>query len=214
MNGVHDCGGMMGYGPVRAEADEPVFHADWEARMFALSGLVGGGWNLDEDRSACESMPPADYITTSYYEHWLYGLTTLLQSYGLASLDEISSGRAMTPAKPATPTHASAVWSAVTAPGGYCRNASAPARFKIGDRVRTRNIHPRGHTRSPRYLRGHQAEIIAVHGAHVFPDSSARGLGEDPQWLYTLRFSANDIWGNGSNDIIHADLWEPYLEAP
>ena len=102
MNGVHDCGGMMNYGPVRTEADEPVFHAHWEARMFALSGLVGGGWNLDQDRSASESMPPADYITTSYYEHWLHGLTTLLQNDGLASLDEISTGRAMTPAKPAT----------------------------------------------------------------------------------------------------------------
>lgn len=215
MNGVHDCGGMMGYGPVRPQADEPVFHANWEARMFALMTLVGdaGGWNLDEDRSASESMPPAGYITTSYYEHWLHGLTALLQNHGLASLDEITSGRALTPAKPATPTPASAVWSAVTTPGGYRRDVRAPARFRIGDRVRTRNIHPKSHTRLPRYLRGHQAEIAAVHGAHVFPDSNARGLGEDPQWLYTLCFSASDIWGNGATDLIHADLWEPYLEA-
>jgi hypothetical protein len=99
MNGAHDCGGMMGFGPVRPEACEPVFHAPWEARMFALMNLVGdiGGWSIDEDRSACESMAPGDYITSSYYEHWLHGAETLLQKHGLATRDEIASGRAATP---------------------------------------------------------------------------------------------------------------------
>jgi nitrile hydratase len=105
------------------------------------------------------------------------------------------------------------VWSAVTTRGSYQRQAKAPALFQIGDAVRTKNIHPQGHTRLPRYLRGHVGEIIGVHGAHVFPDSNAAGRGEDPRWLYTVRFKADEIWGNGSRDLIHADLWEPYLEA-
>jgi nitrile hydratase len=85
--------------------------------------------------------------------------------------------------------------------------------FAVGDRVRARNIHPTGHTRLPRYARGKTGEIAAVHGAHVFPDSSAHGRGDDPQWLYTVRFSACELWGKDSRDLVHIDLWEPYLES-
>ena len=215
MNGAHDCGGMMGFGPVVAEDNEPVFHAPWEARMFALMSAIGdvGGWTLDEDRAACEAMEPGHYITASYYEHWLSGLEQLLQKHALASAGEIASGIAVGQGKPVTPTAAEDVWSAVTAPGGYERDVAAQPLFRPGDRVRTRQMNPVHHTRLPRYLRGHVGEIIACHGAHVFPDSNSRGLGEDPRFLYTLRFRAADIWGNGSRDLIHADLWEPYLEA-
>jgi nitrile hydratase len=183
--------------------------------MFALTSAVGdvGGWTLDEDRSACESMHPLHYVESNYYEHWLHGLEMLLQRHGLASAAEIASGRPSSPAKPVRPTLAADVWSAVTHPGSYRREAVAPARFAIGDKVRTRNIHPHSHTRLPRYLRGHAGQIVAIHGAHVFPDSNATGRGEDPQWLYTVRFSAAKVWGSPSRDQIHADLWEPYLEA-
>jgi nitrile hydratase len=105
------------------------------------------------------------------------------------------------------------VWAAVTAPGGYERRSDAAPLFKPGDMVRTRHLNPAHHTRLPRYLRGHTGEIVACHGAHVFPDSNSRGLGEDPRHLYTVRFSAAEVWGNASRDVIHADLWEPYLEA-
>lgn len=215
MNGAHDCGGTMGYGAVIVEAHEPVFHAPWEARMFALMSAIGdvGGWTLDEDRSACESMEPGHYITSSYYEHWLHGIETLLQRHDLATGAEIASGKASRPGKPVTPTSAEAVWPAVTAKGSYRREVNAAARFAIGNTVRTRLINPAGHTRLPRYLRGHAGEIVAIHGAHVFPDSNAHGGGENPQWLYTVRFRASDLWGNASRDTIHADLWEPYLEA-
>ena len=201
MNGAHDCGGMMGFGPVAPEANEPVFHAGWEARMFALMSAVGdvGGWTLDEDRAACESMHPGHYINSSYYEHWLNGLAILLRRHGLE--------------KTVTPTAAQDVWQAVTAPGSYRRNISAQPLFTPGDRVRARHMNPATHTRLPRYLRGHAGQIIAWHGAHVFPDSNAQGLGEDPRHLYTVCFHASDLWGNGSRDVIHADLWEPYLEA-
>ena len=215
MNGAHDCGGMMGYGRVVAEPNEPVFHSLWEARMFALMSTVGdvGGWTIDEDRSACESMHPGHYITSGYYEHWLHGLETELYRNGLATPDEIAAGRSLAPAKSVTPTPADAIWPAVTARGSYVRDVKATAHLKPGDRVRTRHMNPPTHTRLPRYLRGHAGEIVALHGAHVFPDSNATGKGEDPQFLYTVRFHAAEVWGNASRDLIHADLWEPYLEA-
>lgn len=215
MNGAHDCGGMMGFGRVVTEDNEPVFHAAWEARMFALMSAVGdvGGWTLDEDRAACEAMEPGHYITSSYYEHWLNGLAHLLLKHQLASAAEITSGIAAVKGKTVAPTPADAVWPAVTAPGGYQRETTATPLFRVGDRVRARHLNPTHHTRLPRYLRGHTGEIIVCHGAHVFPDSNSRGLGEDPRYLYTLRFRASDVWGHASRDLIHADLWEPYLEA-
>lgn len=215
MNGIHDCGGMMGFGPVVAEANEPVFHAPWEARMFALMSAVGdvGGWTLDDDRSACESMEPQHYLATSYYEHWLHGAEVLLVRHGLATPAEIVSGRMTLAPKTVTPTAAESIWGLVTAAGGYRRDSAALPLFKPGDRVRARSLHPRGHTRLPRYLRGHAGEIVSHHGAHVYPDSNSSGHGEDPQHLYTVRFRAAELWGNGSRDVVHADLWEPYLEA-
>lgn len=215
MNGAHDCGGMMGFGAIAQENDEPVFHTAWEARVFALMSAVGdvGGWTLDEDRAACESMHPGHYINSSYYEHWLNGLVILLHGHGLATAEEIAAGEVLEPARPLTPTAPHSVWPAVTAPGSYRREAKTGPRFGTGDRVRTRHLNPVTHTRLPRYLRGQAGVITACHGAHVFPDSNARGLGEDPQHLYTVRFSASDVWGNATRHLIHADLWEPYLEA-
>jgi nitrile hydratase len=203
MNGAHDSGGVMGFGPVIAEANEPVFHAPWEARVFAIAVAFGmhGGWNIDEDRSACENRPPAEYLRMSYYEIWLSTIETLMREKGI-------TGPATHP-----PLAPDGVHEMLMAPASYEREAAAPARFNAGDRVRTCNMHPKGHTRLPRYLRGHVGEIVTVHGCHVFPDSNAAGQGEDPRWLYSVRFSAAEIWGHGAKDMIHADLWEPYLES-
>lgn len=197
MNGAHDLGGMMGFGPIAAPPSEPVFHEKWEGRMAALSMTVPGDWNIDEDRSACESMHPAKYLQTSYYEHWLHGLETLLKKY--------------------TPDRSSVmrpenVWKSVTARGSYARDIPAPAAFAIGQRVRVKIMNPITHTRSPRYVRGHTCEVVKIHGAHVFPDSNAVGRSEDPQWLYTVRFTAKELWNHATDDTVMLDLWEPYLE--
>ncbi len=168
---------------------------------------------LDEDRAACESMHPGHYINSSYYEHWLNGLEILLRKHGLATAEEIATGRAVSKPKLVTPTPPEAVWPAVTAPGSHERKVSGPPAFKPGDRVRTRHMNPEHHTRLPRYLRGHTGEVVRWHGAHVFPDSNAEGKGEDPRHLYTVRFRAAEVWGRNTRDVIHADLWEPYLEA-
>ena len=205
MNGAHDLGGMMGFGPVVPERNEPVFHAAWEARVFALVLAAGehGRWTLDEDRSACENRPSAEYLRLSYYEIWLAAFSKLLNEKAVIG----------TPPSPFQVLRQENVAAAILARSGYVRQVPAPQEFKVGDKVRARNIHPAGHTRLPRYLRGHAGEIAAVRGAHVFPDSNAHGQGEDPQWLYSVRFEAREVWGNASRDKIHADLWEPYLAA-
>ena len=217
MNGPHDLGGQMGFGPIAPESDEPVFHSQWERRAFALTLAMGATrqWNIDISRHARENIPPAEYLSSSYYEIWLDGLVRLLTERGLATRDEIASGIMSEPARPVAGKLTAENVAAVLAMGGPAnRQPQGPARFRVGDRVRTKKMHPRDHTRLPRYLRGHAGEITAVHGTHVFPDSSAHGKGDDPQWLYTVRFTAPEIWGDSvcANDTISADLWESYLE--
>lgn len=218
MNGAQDLGGTMGHGPVNPEPGEPVFHSTWEQRAFALTLVMGfyGQWNIDAGRYARESLPPAQYLSSSYYQIWFAALCKLLVATGIATDKEVATGKAATPAR-ALPRGAIAAdeVGAILAKGGSAsRPAPGPAKFQVGDPVQTKNINPETHTRLARYLRGHAGEIVACHGAYVFPDSSAHGKGDDPQWLYTVRFSARELWGEDRNphDHVHADLWEPYLE--
>jgi len=209
MNGVHDMGGMHGLGPIAPEADEPVFHARWEARVLALTLAAGawGRWNIDAARHARESTPGAEYLRMSYYEIWFAGLV---------SRGEIASGR---PAAGATksmpPLTAEKVAGTLARGGPATRGGTRAPQFAQGDRVRTRNINPTGHTRLPRYARNHVGAVTRVHGCHVFPDANAHGLGEQPQPLYQVRFEARELWGEkdarGKN-AVHIDLWEDYLE--
>ena len=217
MNGAHDMGGVHGFGAVEPERNEPPFHAEWERRAFALTLAMGlpGGWNLDMSRSAREDRPPEDYLAKSYYEIWLAGLERLLAARGLVGKDEIAAGRMLHPAPPVKRTLAPDDVGKVLYRGGpTVREAHAPARFKPGDRVRAKNMHPRTHTRLPRYVRGHVGIIEEVRGCHVFPDSNATGAGENPQWLYTVRFDGRELWGPDGDPTskVSVDAWEPYLE--
>lgn len=217
MNGAADLGGMMGFGPVAAEPDEPLFHAEWERRAFALVLAMGatGSWTLDESRFARESLPPAEYLSSSYYRIWLAGLEKLLVENGLATAAELAEGAPREPARALPRVLAAADVDAVLARGAPVdRPARSDPLFAPGDRVRTINMHPRSHTRLPRYLRGRLGTVVAVHGVHVFPDANASGGGEDPQWLYGVRFASRELWGRDGNDrdSVTADCWEPYLE--
>lgn len=217
MNGVHDMGGMQDFGPVEPEENEPIFHAEWERRAFALTLATSapGGWNIDMSRHARESLPPAQYLGSSYYQIWFAGIEKLLSERGLITPEEIETGQMAAPPKPVERILNAEDVTAVMAKGGPAdRPAGAPARFAVGDTVRARNIHPEGHTRLPRYVRGHSGEIIRVHGCHIFPDAHAHGLGERPQWLYSVSFFARELWGEEAapRDRVHVDLWEPYLE--
>ena len=216
MNGIHDMGGMQGFGPVEAEPNEPVFHGDWEGRVLALNRAMGHSrlWNIDMSRAAIEVLPPDVYLTRSYYAKWLLRLEQLLLERALVDADEMAAGHALRPGKPLRKLAAADVGAALTR-GSYGREPSAPARFKAGDRVRTRNINPATHTRLPRYARGRVGTIECVRGCHVFPDSVAIGKGENPQWLYTLRFEGRELWGESCdpNLKVSIEAFEPYLET-
>jgi nitrile hydratase len=217
MNGVHDMGGMHGLGPLGHSPDEPVFHARWEARMFALSLAGGrwGRWSIDAGRHQREQMPAADYLRFSYYEHWYAARIALCVRFGLFTADELAEGRpASGSAKLVPPLAADQVPGVVARGSPVQRSIDAQPRYQPGDTVRARNMHPTGHTRLPRYVRGKLGVIDRHHGAHVFPDSNAHFLGEAPQHLYSVRFTAREVWGEAASerDAVYADLWESYLE--
>ena len=217
MNGAQDLGGMQSFGPVVPEADEPYFHADWERHALALTIAMGstGTWNIDMSRAARESLPPAQYLSSSYYEIWFAGLRKLLIETGLATADEIDSGVSQQAGVSLARVLAADQVNPMLFRGSPAsRPELHPARFAVGDAVRTLTLNPPTHTRLPRYCRGKRGEIVAVHGAHVFPDSNALRRGEDPQWLYTVRFDAVELWGKDTTaSSVCADCWEPYLEA-
>jgi nitrile hydratase len=215
MNGPHDVGGIMGFGPAAPEQNEPVFHEAWERRAFAVTLAMGatGTWNIDTSRHARERIPAVDYWNSSYYEIWLKGLIRLLQEHGLASAGEIAAGKSsMAPAKLRRVLTKDIVQAVLAKGGPASRPLPTAAKFEPGGRVRARNLHPTGHTRLPRYVRGRVGEIARVHGTHVLPDSSAHGKGDDPQWLYSVRFTAQELWNKNTPDTVTLDLWEPYLE--
>jgi nitrile hydratase beta subunit len=217
MNGVHDMGGMHGFGSVRPEPNEPVFHSNWERRAFAMSRAMGFSrmWTIDTARASRETLPPHVYLAASYYEKWARGLQQLLLDHGLVGADEIAAGRSLRPGKPLPRKLTAADMDKALARGSYERPATAPARFKAGDRVRMKNIHPKTHTRLPRYARGRVGVVECVRGCHVYPDTAAIGKGENPQWLYTVVFDGQELWGKDSDPTIRVSVeaFEPYLET-
>ncbi len=218
MNGVHDMGGMDGFGAIECLPNEPVFHAPWEGRVLALSRALGGlqEWTIDIGRYWIELLAPDVYLASSYYTRWLARLENLLVARDLVTKTELVAGHADGPGRPVKGRALTqADVSGILTPGSFGRPATAPARFKIGDRVRAQNIHPRTHTRLPRYVRGHVGSIERVHGLHVFPDAVATSGTEDPQWLYTVTFEGATLWGPDSEPglRISIDAFEPYLDA-
>jgi nitrile hydratase beta subunit len=232
VNGVHDMGGMHGFGPV--ERDEAIFHGDWEKRVSAMHHVmaVHGRWNIDEFRHGIERIEPARYLAAGYYERWLATLETNLVEKGIVTADEIEAmvGRLAEPMGDVTDAAAGAP--AVPAPtrhdpelareavrrrlarGTPPRKEGATTRFSAGDTVITRNVHPRGHTRLPRYARGKCGVIDRFHGVDVLPDASAHGRGPSPEPLYSVRFDAAELWGEAAEHkhAVYIDLWESYLE--
>jgi nitrile hydratase beta subunit len=216
MNGVHDMGGHQGMGPIEYEKNEPVFHHPWEARIYALNRAMRAWrkWSIDTDRHALELLSPVDYLRMSYYERWVGRLEDQVVRYGLVSREELDSGRAAPGATKVTPalTLAAAPWlSRGIAPS---RDSAVRPLFKVRQRVRARNINPPGHTRLPRYARGKTGVIVRDHGVYVFPDSNAHFRGEKRQHVYSVRFTAQELWGSSASprDSVHLDLWDDHLE--
>ena len=214
MNGVHDLGGMHGMGPVAPEPDEAVFHHPWEARVHAMVIASPSRGNIDAGRHQRELILGPSLLAMNYYEKWFEGLTRMLLKGGFVTAPELARGTADPTAPKAKPRlRPDMVERALARAGSYEREGSTPS-FKLGDRVRARNLNPTGHTRLPRYARGKLGVVERVHGVHVFPDVHAHGGVEDPRPLYLVRFTARELWGEDANprDSVSLDLWEPHLE--
>jgi nitrile hydratase beta subunit len=214
-NTIHDMGGMHGFGPVEAEPNEPVFHADWEKRVLAMQRAMGftGLWTIDGGRASLETLPPLTYLAASYYQRWFLGLEKRVVAHRLVGEDEIAAGYSLRPGRRLNRRLTLADAKNWQWPN-YERPAQAPARFKAGDRVRTRNINPETHTRLPRYARGKTGTVEAVRGHHVYPDTAALGDHEHAEWLYTVAFPARELWGEAADPTVNVSIeaFEPYLD--
>ncbi len=216
MDGVHDMGGMDGYGPIEREADEPVFHESWEARTITLSLGISCSLGITDDvyRRTIERIPPVDYLRASYYENWLVAIETVLREAAVVGPDETVSGDPH-------PRHPDCLLAAdvpaVIAAGAPRRVIEAdppPARFQPGDQVQARNRHISGHTRLPRYVRGRRGRVVRDHGRFPLADAVAAGREEPPQRVYSVAFSARELWGPEARagDEVVLDLWDAYLD--
>ena len=216
MNGVHDMGGNHGMGSIGHEPDQPVFREPWEGRVWALYRATGpygrGIWR--NFRFELEQIPASEYLRMPYYERWFTVLVNRLVRSGYITKEELASGKAdpsaprptLPPEPPLTPG---------VVPGASRLNLPVRPRYRAGQQVRARNIHPEGHTRLPRYVRGKRGVITTDHGVWALQDTDPAGerLG-GPQHVYTVRFSSRDLWGPAASprDSVYVDLWEDYLE--
>jgi nitrile hydratase subunit beta len=182
--------------------------------MTRAMGLLGL-WTIDGSRFSLERLPPDVYLASSYYKRWALGLEDRCLQTGLVESDELAAVRALHPAKPVKPALTAAGVPETLSRGDFSRPPPAPAKFTPGERVRTRNINPQGHTRLPRYTRGHSGLIDSIRGCHVFPDTAATGGCNEAHWLYTVVFDSHELWGDGADPTLKVsiDAWEPYLEA-
>ena len=213
MNGIHDMGGMHGFGRVEIAKDEPVFQRRWEARVFGMVQTMPGD-NIDAGRYSIERLDPVTYLRQGYYGRWLAALEHGLMAFGVLAPGEIE-GRtgAQKAAVETSPRAGTSAW--IPPPArDYVREVERAPAFHDGQSVRTRNHQPAGHTRLPGYARCRCGTVVHVHEAMVYPDDNAHGRGENPQYLYTVRFAAAELWGEGAEPgtVFHLDLFEPYLE--
>lgn len=213
MSGVHDLGGTSGFGPVPV-ADDAVFHDDWERRAFAVTQLAQGlaGFNTDAFRHGIEREDPETYRSIPYFDKWIRNGERMLVEGGVIGADAVTSRLAGT-----APVDEPRRTTRATPPEqrGAERHIAARPRFALGERVRAhRPDGSTGHTRIPDYVLGHEGVVELINGAWVYPDSHAHGRGEQPTWVYSVRFSARELWPTDEHidHVVHVDLFEPYLE--
>ena len=216
MNGIHDLGGMHGWGPVFRDPDEPLFYYDWERRILGLAIAISatGSYNVDEFRHAIERMNPTHYLRGTYYEHWLYAFETLLVEKGVTTQKELEGGKSSS-GKVGSPVLTPEIVELVLKAGASARvTEDVKPTFKVGDRVRAINKNTTGHTRLPRYARGRLGIIEIDHGVFVTPDTAAHGKGQHPQHVYSVSFLATELWGADAapKDTVRIDMWDDYLE--
>jgi nitrile hydratase len=219
MDGIHDVGGMDGFGPVDTTEHEDTFHEPWEGETYAtfVAGLGSGTFGIDAFRHSIERMPPADYLTSDYYDRWVTAITRLFVERGVLDPDAVrertrafADGDATVPER-TDPDLIGELAAGVNDAYDSSGTPSEPA-FEAGDRVVVRNHAPSGHTRCPAYVRRAEGTVRAYRGSHTYPDAAAHG-DERSEPLYNVRFSAAELWGDRGDDgaSISVELWEPYL---
>jgi len=217
MNSIHDMGGMHGMGPLVIEHDDTVFHEYWHGRVFAMRMACAfhRKWNADMGRYARERMPAGEFLSASYYERAVHALERVLVESGLVDEAELASGHATSAAKAASTLQPEQVATIVrTRRRARMPDVDVAPLFKVGDPVVTRNIHPEGHTRLPRYARGRRGVIDRDHGVFSFADSNAMTRDRKPQHMYSVRFAATELWGDAASprDSAYLDLWDDHLQ--
>ena len=219
MNGIHDLGGMDNFGPVKAEENEPVFHDDWERTIYSLTNALipAGYFCVDEIRRTVETIPPAQYLQAKYYEKWLYALEMIALEKDILTKEEIMTGQSVRKeggnVRPAVTKEM--IEYAMTNPIPVNLDVDIPAKFKAGDKIIAKNIHPLHHTRLPRYIRGKRGLVEHDHGIFLLPDTNAHGGPDSPQHVYTVRFTARELWGEEApaKDSVCIDLFDDYMDA-
>ena len=219
MNGPHDLGGLDGFGPISIEHSEPLFHEEWEERAFGVTMAISfcGLWNFDSDRYWKECIPPALYLSLSYYQIWIVALEKILVDVGLVTEEELETGKAIEEPREIPNIVRSEDIDIVLATDitDVERETDSKAKFRVGDKVRSKNLQPFTHTRLPAYARDKIGTIVAIHGFHVLPDSNAHLKGENPEWNYAVEFSSVELFGTRGHeaDSVSMNCWESYLEA-
>ncbi|MGO4236914.1 nitrile hydratase subunit beta [Pseudarthrobacter sp. YAF2] len=223
MDGIHDLGGRAGLGPIAPEADEPVFHSDWERSVLVMfpAMALAGAFNLDQFRGGMEQIPPHDYLTAQYYEHWIDSMLHYGIGAGIFDPEEVQRLTEFykqhpdeAPPSRRDPDLVQTLQKMIAAGDDYRRQSEKEAAFALGDKVVVRPEVSTTHTRRAAYIRGRTGEIVAAHGAYVFPDTNAVGAGECPEHLYTVKFSADELWSDSADPkaVNYFDVWEPYLK--
>lgn len=214
MDGIHDMGGMDGFGPIPIERDEPVFHAPWEGRVYAMNTAIGawGKWNIDAGRFGIEMLDPALYLQSNYYERWLYRNENLMVEHEMITQEELEGGAVS--GQRETPPSAEEIFERQRKSRSFRVDEDIAPKFQPGDAILVRNIHPKSHTRIPRYVRGRRGVIDRDHGVFVFPDTNAQFQGKHPQHVYSVMFTAQELWGPDvpSQDKLYLDLFDDYMD--
>ncbi len=214
MNGIHDMGGMDGFGKVQPQDNEP-FHEPWESQVLAATFLVSTGGTVDESRFIQESISPVDYLSQRYFWRWLHSLQTRLLKYGLVTEEELRNPEGRLARVDGFQAVRADEVAARRTGRSKRMQVDVPPNFQVGQDVMVKNEHPRGHTRSPRFVRRRRGQVHIDHGVYPFPDTVAHGLGPKPQHCYSVRFTATELWGSRGNtkDVVYLDLFDDYLEA-
>jgi nitrile hydratase len=223
MNGIHDMGGMHGFGPVVREEHEPVFHEPWEGRVYGMRVRFGAKMPAPYPgvgRTHIESIPPKTYLEMSYYERFLESLVQRAIATGVITAEELDARTRRFEDDPAAsvprrddPQAVAETVEGLKTQRHPAREGRAP-RFKQGDAVAAINISRFGHNRLPRYIRGKHGVIERVNGLHAIEDEKAYGEDPTPQTVYTVGFEGAEVWGVECepNLRVYVELWEDYLQ--